>query len=38
MEPLEGPLVTAKSRGASDLLVMVGDAPAMRSGGEMGAI
>ncbi len=34
MESLESMLVLAKSRGASDLLVMVGDSPAMRVAGK----
>jgi twitching motility protein PilT len=34
MTPLQDLLVTAKNRAASDLLVMVGDAPAMRVAGE----
>jgi twitching motility protein PilT len=34
MTPIEELLIAAKARGASDLLVMVGDAPAMRVAGE----
>ena len=34
MTPLQDLLVTAKSRAASDVLVMVGDTPAMRIAGE----
>src|ERR1035437_167249 len=34
MKPIEELLITAKARGASDLLVMVGDSPAMRVAGE----
>jgi twitching motility protein PilT len=34
MEPLEELLVTAQARGASDLIVMVGDAPSMRVAGQ----
>jgi len=34
MKPIQELLITAKSRNASDLLIMVGDAPAMRVAGQ----